>query len=116
MFKHWGEGRIKVRFTEAEVFGLIQLISVLLHYNYSGLSLMERLQLEKSIELNGQPRGVQSRWKSWPNGPEMCSLWGLCCWMPPVRQSRDELSMYSHPLAGCLREDSLLSDLAQFPF
>lgn len=36
----------------------------------------------------------------------------LCCWMPPARQPRDELSVYSHPLAGCRRENSLLSGLA----
>ncbi len=28
----------------------------------------------------------------------MCPLWGLCCGLSPVRQSGDELSVYSHPV------------------
>lgn len=64
----------------------------------------------------GQARGIHSRWKNWTNGPVMCPLWGLCCGLSPVRQSRDELSLYSHPLAGWSREDSLSSGLAEFPY
>lgn len=63
----------------------------------------------------GQATGTHSRWKSWTNGPVMCPLWGLCCGLSPVRQSRDELSMYSHPLAGWSREDILLSGLDRLP-
>lgn len=46
----------------------------------------------------------------------MCPLRGLSCGLTPVRQSWDELSVYSHPLAGWSGEDSLSSDLAKFPY
>lgn len=46
----------------------------------------------------GPAGGMHSRWKSWTNGPVMCPLWGLGWWLSPVRQSKDELSVYSHPL------------------
>lgn len=61
-----------------------------------------------------QPRGVHSRWKSWTNGPVMYPLQGLCFGLSPVRQSRDELSVYSHPPAGKSGEDSLSSGLAEY--
>lgn len=64
----------------------------------------------------GRARGIHCRWKSWTNGPVMCPLWGLCWGLSPVRQSKDELSVYSHPLPAWSSGDSLLSSLAEFPF
>lgn len=57
-------------------FWLIQLISVLIHYNHSGLFLKGKLQEEKVTDWmnKGQTRGMHSLWKSWTNGPVMCPL------------------------------------------
>jgi len=114
---HWGWRRDKCEIYRGRGFGLIQLISVLIHYNHSGLFLRGKLWFEKGMGWmnRGQARGMHSRWKSWTNGPVMCPLWGLCCGLSPARQSRDELSMYSHPLAGWSREDSLSSGLDRAP-
>lgn len=62
---------------------------------------MEKLLLEKS-------------WLEWEI--EACSEAGRVMLLDAARQPRDELSMYSHPLAGCRRENSLSSGLAEFPF
>lgn len=47
----------------------------------------------------GQTRGMHSLWKSWTNGPVMCPLQGSRCGLSPVRQSRDELRVYTRLLA-----------------
>lgn len=71
-------GDIEVRFTEAGVFGLIQLISVLIHYNHSGLFVKRKCLLEKGLA--EWARGVYSRWESLTNDTVMCPPVGIMMW------------------------------------